>query len=286
MKKKIALIFFVMITTLLSSTFGLTPIGPPKSSDLREGQWTLGIELSHNNMDLETLGTVIENQLSPLPAVRTNDYTKYQIENLKSTMLMANLNTGIWDNWDIFLRLGLTKTQGDITEILASGSTGEEFEDFDSSAGFAWGLGTKVDFYEDAEITWGGVCQVTFANPDGSSVTQKSEATFNGDAEISYWEIHVAIGPTIEYDTYRLYGGPFLHLVNGDLDIDGRYVDSVTPGGPYDISLKSSHDIREESQLGGFAGAQWYLGNNTSMYTELQFTGDAWGVGFGTIWRY
>jgi hypothetical protein len=50
--------------------------------------------------------------------------------------------------------------------------------------------------------------------------------------------------------------------------------------------VKADHDIREESQLGGYAGAQWYLDENSSLYTEIQFTDDAWGAGVGITWKF
>jgi opacity protein-like surface antigen len=232
-------------------------------------------------MDLEAFGSVQiwENGILQTPAFR-----KYKIENLKSNMIMGRLGTGLWDNWDIFVRLGVADSQGDISETLANGTPAldDQYKDFDGSFGFAWGAGTRATFYQEGNTAWGGIIQFTWANPNGSNISSDNDPNFSGDAEIKYWEVQVAIGPTIELDSFRIYGGPFVQFVNGDLDIKGQTTESGIPSNFDDPDI----DIHEKSQIGGYAGAQWYLGENSSLYTEVQFTGDAWGVGVGTVWKF
>jgi len=280
MKKEIALIFFISIM-ITPTVFGLTLFGPPRSI-MQEGQSAFTLEYFRNEMDLQADGSVTETTL--VPAWSQYSSNEYKIENLQTDMFTARFDSGIWENWDVFLRLGASGAKGDITEKTASGINGDKYKDFDGSLGFAWGFGTRATFYEEDVTTWGGLFQVTWANPDGSSIIDKNDTNFSGDAEIKYWEVQIAIGPTVELDNIRLYGGPFLHFVNGDLDLNGSSKITIPP--TLDTVIEAKHDIEEESQLGGFAGAQWYLGNNTSMYTELQFTGDAWGIGLGTTWKF
>jgi len=82
-------------------------------------------------------------------------------------------------------------------------------------------------------------------------------------------------------DNLSVYGGPFLHLVDGDLDISGKMVDEGS-----EILMKTSGDIEEESQFGGYVGASWDVRKDISCYLEGQFTGDAWGIGLGAVRRF
>ena len=246
MKKKTALIFFIS-TIITSTVFGLSPFGPPRSI-MQEGQTAFSLEYFRNEMDLQTDGSVTETIPAPLQIWYSSK--EYQIEDLQSDMFMTRFDSGVWDNWDIFLRFGASGAQGDITEMPASGSNGDQYEDFDGSLGFSWGFGTRVTFYEEDETTWGGLFQVTWANPDGSSIIDKNDTNFSGEAEIKYWEVQLAIGPTVELDNIRLYGGPFLHFVNGDLDISGSSKITIPP--TFDTVVEVKHDIEEESQAREF----------------------------------
>jgi hypothetical protein len=280
----LALIFMV-VGSCNSIVFALSPMGPPRAC-LQEGQWAFGLELGYNEMDLESFGPVKETQyLLSTPLTSSSSFAKYKIENFKTNMYLARLGVGTWENWDMFVRFGASDAQDEISEVLANGTAGtDQYRDYDGGLGFTWGFSTRATFYEQGDTTWGGLLQITWANPDGSDITNENDTTFTGDVEIDYWEVQVAIGPTVEFENLRIYGGPFLHFLNGDLTLNGQIADP--PGVPDLIVVDTSHDIREESQLGGYAGAQWYLDENSSLFTEFQFTSDAWGVGVGTIWKF
>jgi hypothetical protein len=80
----------------------------------------------------------------------------------------------------------------------------------------------------------------------------------------------------------RVYGGPFLHIVEGDIDLNTAGLDSVLS--PWVV--ESSGDLTEASQFGGYIGAQWDVDENTMANIEIQFTADAWAVGIGGVWRF
>ncbi len=291
MEKRIALLTLALIVVGVWSSIAiaLPPMGPPRAT-LQEGQWAFGLEYGHSEMDLKTFGTVKEYDYIHVGggiytlSNTASDYTKYKIQNLASNMFLARLGVGTWENWDFFVRFGATDAQDEITEIQPNGSIGDQHKDFDGGSGFAWGVGTRATFYQEADTTWGGLLQITWANPDKSDVTIENDSTYSGEAEIDYWEVQIAIGPTVESDYFRIYGGPFLHFVNGDLDINGK---SVNPPGIYDLIIqKTSHDIKEESQFGGYAGAQIYLDESSSLFSEFLFTDDAWGAGVGITWKF
>ncbi len=257
-----------------SAAFGLTMMGPPRSL-LKEGQSAISLEYGFSEMDLETFGLQTQDGLP--------DYTKYKIENLKSSMISGRLDTNIFENWDLFVRIGTTNGTGELKEEHSSAG-GHEFNDFDGNFGFSWGVGTRTTFYKDDNISWGGTFQVNWTNPGKSDISDSTDSSFSGTAQIKYWEFQIGIGPTLEYESVRIYGGPFLHFIKGDLDIDGTTLDPAPPFLP--ISVDASQDIREKSQMGGFLGAQWNLGNNNSLITEGQLTNDGWGIGISATWKF
>jgi hypothetical protein len=263
-----------------SSAFGLTLIGPPRSL-LQEGENAIGLEYGYSEMDLQTFGDITE-VTEPGPVV-IPDYTEYKIKKLRSNMISVRLDTNIFEDWDLFVRLGATDGTDNIKEVLADGTVGHEYSDFDGDFGFSWGVGTRTTFYEQDNVTWGGTFQVNWANPGKSDITDESDPSFSGEAEIKYWEFQLAIGPTIEYENVmRIYGGPFLDFVKGDFDLCGSTVSLPL----LSDTFSASHEIREESQVGGFLGVQWNLGNNNTLITETQLTDDAWGIGVSATWKF
>jgi hypothetical protein len=103
-----------------------------------------------------------------------------------------------------------------------------------------------------------------------------------GDVELDIQEIQVAVGPTVQLEGISVYGGPFLHFVTGEIDIDVAGLDSFSALNRLDASL----DIREESVFGLFGGALGEVDQNTSWFAEFQVTGDAWGIGIGGIRKF
>jgi hypothetical protein len=259
-----------------NNAYGLNLMGPPRST-LQEGQCAIGIEGGYSQMDLESYGEVTEIQSVLGSETIIPGTTQYKIENLKSVTASARLDINVLENMDLFIRIGATDATDEITEVQAT----DKYKDFDGNFGFSWGAGGRATFYKEGNTTWGGNFQVNWVNPGSSDITNEIDTNFTGNAEISYWEAQLGIGPTVEIDDVRIYGGPFLHFINGDLDINGNTSSGITQ-----ISTKTSQTIREKSQVGGFLGAQWNLGNNTTLITEAQITGDGWGIGIGTTWKF
>ena len=282
--KKQNLIYIVLAAALMiisgqlpdsSTASGLTMMGPPRSL-LNKGQSAVSLEAAYSQMDLEAFGPITNTQST----LSTPDYTKFKIENLKSATISARLDTSVFENWDLFARIGTTNGKGELKED-ASSATGHEFNDFDGTFGFSWGVGTRTSFYKDENISWGSTLQVNWANPGTCDITDDTDSKFTGEAEIKYWEFQIGIGPTFEIDKVRIYGGPFLHYINGDLDITGITQDTI-PATSYDASL----DIREKTQVGAFIGTQIYLGKNVTLIAEGQLTGDGWGIGINPMWKF
>ncbi len=283
MSKRIAMLAgVVMVVSLFSSVaLALPPMGPPKAM-VGQDQWTLGLGYSYSEMDLDAHGRGRENQGAGFAAPALD---KHEIESLTTNMVLVSLGFGISDSWDAFVSVGGADATDDITEELASGADGNKYTGLDGSFEVCYGIGSRVTFWEDGDITWGGLFQILWQNPDGSiDLTVANDPTFTlkGDAELDFWELQIAVGPTWEGDDFRVYGGPFLHIVDGDIDLDATGVDAFAAT----WQVESSGEITEASQFGGYAGAQLDLDENTTANIEIQFTADAWAVGLGAIWRF
>ena len=235
MEKKIIVILLVFAFCVPS--FGLSPMGPPKAG-LKQGQFGVGLNYTLGEMDLEFSASGVSSET----------------EEVESDMIFVDLGYGIMDQWEGFVRLGISKY---------------EIDEWDGGNELAYGFGTKVTISKQDAITWGGLFQMTWIEGDDS---------ISGiDIDVDAYEIQLAIGPTYEADGMCIYGGPFLHLLDGDGKASG-----IVPGwGPASLTF----DIEQESVFGGYVGAQFDVAENSCVNIEAQFTGDAWaisgGIGFG-----
>jgi len=279
MEKKIALlpVIFMVLCVCSSVTLALPPMGPPKAI-FGQNQWAIGFEYAHQEMNLELFGKAREDLGAGwLPC----DYTKYKIEDLTSNMFLGSLGYGICDNWDAFVYAGAAGNKDEITETLGCGSSGNQYYGSSGDYKAAWGFGTRATFCQDGNLTWGGLFQMVWSSVDSSNLKLQGDPIFSGDLKLDFWEIQLAAGPTLQLDGFSIYGGPFLHFVKGDMDLEGTTVSlGVTQ------RVESEADIREESNFGAFVGAQWDIAEDTLCYTEYQFTGDAWSAGIGIVWKF
>jgi hypothetical protein len=281
MEKRIALFIVCLIVVCLSGSVvvALPPMGPPKAL-LGQDRWDIGIDYSHQSMDLEAFGKVRDIQVDPEFVTVRKD--KHNIKNLKSNIILGRVGYGINDNWDAFVRLGVVDAKDDIERIYTDGATPDKYTGFDGSFGLAWGFGTRVTLWQDEKLSWGGLFQMTWEKPDKSNIKLSGDTNFSGTAEMEIREVQIAAGPTWRLvDSVCLYGGPFLHYVNGDLDYSGQTVDMGD-----ELRVEASGDIEEKSQFGGYIGAQLDVDVNTSCFIECQLTGDAWGIGIGAARRF
>lgn len=274
MEKRIPLLVgtLVVVSMIGSVALALPPMGPPRAT-AGQGQWTIGIEYGRSEMDFEAFGDVRTVSIVPF-----DDYTRYDIDGLESNMIFGNLTYGIQDNLDVFLRLGAADAADEISEDPASG-TGNTFTGLDGGLGFGWGVGTRATFWQDGDVTWGALVQATWLDPDDSKIKLKGDPDFSGTADFEIWQVQVAAGPTVQFDDFRIYGGPFVHFLGGDLDIKGQ-----SPV-PFTQTLTAKQDLREKSRFGGYFGVQWLIAGSVTCNVEAQATGDAWAVGVGAVWR-
>lgn len=219
-----------MAGLLNSLALALSAMGHPMPG-LKKGQSSLGFDFFDNDSDIKATGLGLSGTL----------------EDIDSQLYLANLDLGLWVNLEIFVRLGICD---------------HEFEGHQVGSGFAYGFGTKLTLSESDPLSWGMLFQMTW--PESSDAMSEDVPPFgvvDADIDVDTIEIQIALGPPYKTENFCLYGGPFLHLINGDLYMTV-------------LGVTRNSDLKQKSELGGFLGAQLDASDNSSLYVGYQLTND------------
>ena len=236
------LVMAMMVLGAAGQAFALAPLGPPMAT-LDRGKMSLGFDFADSEMNIKWTGFGVSETL----------------EDVDTQVYMANLGLGLDDNWEIFVRLG---------------TADHEMGGYQGSSGFAYGFGTKVTLSDSDPLSWCALFQMTWSeSSDTLSMDIPPYGTIDADFDIDIIEIKIAIGPTYRKDNFSLYGGPFLHLIDGDIDISA-------------LGDTGSFDLKQKSEFGGYVGAQFDLAESSSLFIEYQMTGDASAIAGGIVWRF
>jgi len=265
MKKEfVSLIFVIAVVGLCSSTaLALDPIGPPVAG-CKQDQFSAGFELATGEMDLEASGPL--NKSSHSGAV---------IDDFKSNKYLARIGYGLSDDWEIFTRLGIADAEFD-----GDGS----YPNFDSDHEFSFGVGTKKTFIDNGDVKWGAVFQFSWAEVDDKfsnqdiSFANGAIAPYYGvnKIELEWYEMQLALGPQWMVDEgIYLYGGPFLHFLEGDLDVETGSYES-----------RYEYELEQESEFGGFVGCLVEIDPHIVANVEGQIMSDAWLLAVGVNWLF
>jgi hypothetical protein len=262
-------------------------MGPPIAT-LDEGQWSFGAEYGYETIDLRACGT-----FGSVYAGTPFDFVEsLRIEDLEMNMLFGNLAYGVCDNWDLFVRLGAADASGDMkatADVADFGVVGEySLGNLDSDPGFAWGAGTRATFCRSGPWSFGGLMQVTWFYPGDSDIKYvdpvippgPGDVTQVGEASIELWQGQVALAVAYQMDTVRLWAGPFLQFIDGDLDRSGSV---LFDGDDFGDTFSASADLEQESEFGAHFGVSWQLASQWNLWGEGQVTGDSWLVGVGLV---
>lgn len=272
--RKTRLAAFILAITFLigSNALALDPMGPPVA-DLEHGQFKVGIDYSHSEMDLELdEGTWIEFLDG---AFFDEGYaTSFTLKDFKANRTYANLGYGVADICEVFLRVGGAGGKfGD--------SLWEDAESFDSSSGFAIGGGIKATFFDEGNLKLGGLFQIGWSEYSG--LLDAAHWAAPDYVEVDLAELQIALGAQYALsDRASVYAGPFLHFVGGDLD--DVYSEVDVGGGQ--LTSHYSWNIGEDSIVGIFVGAQLELTETCSFNIELQGTGSAQAIGASLAWKF
>ncbi len=262
-----------VVAALSASVVGGAPMGPPMGV-LEEGQWSVGVEYGYQETDLQAYGTQARALRGASP---TYTFELLEIRGLQASQVFGNVAYGVCDNWDLFLRLGVTDAQGDI----AGGSMGQLT--YDGDHGLAWGIGTRATFCQRGPWSFGGLTQVTWLDPGDSDFSAPDPDTAGmvsvGSIDVDMWRTQVGLAAVYQIDTFRFWAGPFLQFIEGGLDTHGRVlIDGIDSG-----SFRGSSDIEERSQAGIHFGTTWEMSNELNWWIESRLTGDSWSVGLGGV---
>jgi hypothetical protein len=280
MKARIHKATLILILGLSSSAMALSPIGPAQAV-IGENQWGVGTHTGYQSMDLVADGHFYE---YPPGGSTLTTKDKIVLEDIESISSFAQIGFGLCRHWDIYALIGVSDGEGDATVKTSSVPPAQAFAngqkfDVNGDHELAGGFGTRFTVADCETFKWGGMAQITWRQPEGGSAWTNSGGSYrtSGTWEMDYWELIVAFGPTFVYDNVQFYGGPFLHMVRGDMDFEGTTTDGSRAA--------TSQDLEEENMVGGYAGMQVDLCENTLFYVDGQYTGKAWGIGLGTIMR-
>ena len=261
------LLSIVVVGMFSAAAFAIAPMGPPMAP-LPQGQYAAVGGYALSDMNLEISG--------PLPTGVTGG--EAMVSDIQTNMYYGGIVYGVADGWNLYGVAGVADAEfpGD-----------DASRDFDGDEGFAFAIGCKKTIFTDPDsgTIWGTVFQFSEARRINDTSRPLSGATNtwgNGnislggsgqtDAELELYEIQLAVGPTIPLcEGVCLYGGPFLHFVEGDLEVKNS-----ASGRRYE------YDLEQHLELGGYVGLQAELGDpNVQLGAECLWTGEAWGVGVG-----
>jgi hypothetical protein len=277
MEKRMLLVALGLTVVVLLGSAALAgaPLGPPKAF-VGHGQWAVDVEYAHQEVDLKACGKVIS-------SLGGGSCDGWKIEDMRSNLFFGSLAYGLCDNWDVFVRLGMADAKDEMKNACGYG---DEYA-FDGSYGFAWGAGTRATFCQNGPWTVGAVGQVTWLNPDDDEVSftfpkeEPDDPNYanRGTVDFDDWrELQVGLGVTYQADSWFVYGGPCVLVVNGDLDFDYQEFADREPL----ATVNFNGDLREESEFGGWLGFGMELpAYAATCYAEAQIYGDGWTIGGG-----
>jgi len=203
------------------------------------------------------------------------------LHDVLSNAYLVQPRYGVTDNLETYVLLGVADTK---------------MEGYSSNPEFAYGFGTKVTFYEEPDVSWGAMFEMGWRSSDDACTS------------FDYYDMVIAVGPTIHITpTFRIYGGPFIYLLRGKIDVDDTGVspeEYPEDDYPYDypeiyyssessvrgLSVQDlsadSYTVEQKSELCGYAGAEWDIDEATSFYAEVHVGGEMWGLGTGVTFKF
>jgi hypothetical protein len=186
--------------------------------------------------------------LTPELSISNNDIgPKHRLRHsdIAINTLLARLSYGYREDVELFARTGIGF--GSMTVPITIGA------------------GAKWTFYKNEEFPLGLIFQTHWL--PGQS--------FSEDYDLL--EFQIAAGTMYRYEKFDIYGGPFLHFLRGEEDIDTRNLW---------VLRTIDNDVEEESILGVYAGVRKELTEKISVDFELQLTSDAYGFAAGLPWSF
>jgi hypothetical protein len=268
--KTVVFVFLVLIMN--TCAWGI--IGTP-TAELDKGQWNLGFDYTYSDMDLDkTRAKEVGVEDVDGDLVGWSATTKVKLKEFKVNRAYLTIGYGICDKWEVYGQLG----GAGVKEKEKFLDEQPEWYDYTFDQGFAWGWGTRITLIQQDNVKWGVSAQMNFLD---SSIDEKVSVpgySSKDTSELEAWDLLIAVGPTIDMDGWKLYGGGFYYDFQGDLtwkwsNSDGEW-------------YKGSMDLEAASNVGGFIGAQFDLNEHIDITPEFSATADGWAVGARIAWKF
>jgi opacity protein-like surface antigen len=325
-KKILLLAVVVMVVGLCaSSALALDPMGPPVAG-LKEGQFSAGLDYAFSDTDMDFDGEfeMFLDDYSFFDPI-TDKLTFEAVEMHKAYLTIgygvaenveafvrfggARAETRKPDRYseqDLYSEYYGSEPAG-YFEMWEDGQA----HDFDS--GFAFGFGAKATLYEEGPLKIGVLGQASwteldvrtryhgYSEIDSYVGSYEGEWSYPAEGELEIWEVQVALGATYDLSPgFKIYGGPFFYWLDGDYsfngegyfaeeeelwnDYEGEYYLAVVDW--WNLCVDGDYDVENDSEFGGYLGAQIEVTDNVICNAECIFTGDGIGVGTGLAWRF
>lgn len=278
-------LFCISILIFLSGSvaFGLAPIGEPTANLSQKGWWSLGIDYSMSEIDLD-----FEDSGA------TSVFPKETVEDFNFDLMLGKAGLGITDNWEVFVGLGTAKTDGFSDEQNDPWGdntfyTQKTNYNFDTCSGYVAQIGTKYTFYEKALVKAGVACQFTWLNFSstlneevfkvGQDGSNELVGTAQTDVDSDLYIIQIA--PGISYEIafgYSIYAGPLFQWVYGKAE--------TKPSSTQLLRTASEVDIKNDSRFGGWVGLRANIDPFISLNIEYQMTGSSSTIGFNLTSKF
>ena len=260
----------LFVAALSVNVFAVGNIGTP-TAELKAGQWSVGGDYAYSDIDLDTSKWKHTNSAGD-PAIKM----PFEFEDVKTNFYYATLGYGLTDNLEVYGRLGIADIKGRERWPESSTDWGSNFDN-----DLAWGIGARYTFYKQDKVRWGVTAQM---NRIDTSWDRKETSITYGRIErtldLSAYDLLVAVGPTVDMGGWKLYGGPFFYMLDGDFDYKETW---TSEGGGWE---KGSSDVEEDSSFGGYVGAAIPLAEKIDMTFEVAAISGGWAAGTGVIVRF
>jgi len=317
-------VLLVVVGLLSSTALAMDPMGPPVAG-LAQGQWSASLDYAFSETDLEFDGEFNWDAEGFSPFAPVSDKLTFEaVEMHKGYLTIGYGINDNWEIFGRIggARAETKKPERYMEKDLGyyddPGSYAgymymwEEGHPHDFDTGLALGFGTKVTLWEDTNLKVGGLFQASYSEMDvrakyegysyfGDTYVPEGDWFTSAEGELDLWEIQIAIGATYELSpSFTVYGGPFWHFVTGDYDFkgegeyaiwdeywndfDSEYYWAISDW--WDLCNWGDYDVENDSQFGGYLGAQIDVTENVACNAECMLTGDGYGVGTSLIWRF
>lgn len=270
------LVLGLLAIAMSSNALGAGFLGPP-TAEMQKGQWGIGYNYTYIDTDFDK--TTMTEYIYLDGTLNEASSERMHAEDIKIHRHYGTIAYAVADWWEAYVQLGVADVK------MKTRYEGERWTGINFDNDFAWGWGTRLTFHEQPNTRWGFSAQMNWLDTDADAPFMDSldDTTYTGQTDVSFetYDLLLAVGPTVDMGGWILYGGPFYYYLSGDYDLD---ITALSGGGS--VLTEDAHaDLEEDSNFGGFIGAQFDLWENAGMTTEFSFTGAGWAAGAGLMWR-